>query len=65
MWTIFAYMGLDADQVQCQVDKIAETAQTAGLSVHLVTKESSKDELIVWALFDGVYERASLKSRRI
>ena len=55
----FACIALDANQVQQQTDKIAGTAQAAGL-----TKANSKDEFLGIS-FDGVVGHVSVESRRI
>ena len=60
----FAFIGIDANQLHLQTNKIAETARAVGLSVHLVTKASSKDEMLGFS-FDGVRGRVSVKNCRI
>ena len=61
---IIVCIGLDANHTQLQTDKIAETALAAGLSVHPVTKASSKDEFLGLS-FGEEHGRVSVKNRRI
>ena len=49
---IVACIGLDANQVRCQTDKIADTARAAGFSVHPVTKANMIDEFLGSLLAD-------------
>ena len=49
-----ACIALGANQVQLQTDKFADSARASDLSVHLVTRASSKDEFLGLS-FDGVW----------